>query len=243
VVIAANGNYGPNASTVASPGIAHKAIGVGAVDVQSGSTPNYQSRGPAPDGRIKPDIQAPTNTETAGNASDNALRNFGGTSGATPYAAGVAALLRNWMRGGTGSIDPGKVHAFMILAGRDPFPFDNTTGTGELRLPVSGTAWWGKVSVRNGQTIEIPITVPAGRSLVDAALWWPESASQDHNDIDLSIVDPSGTVRSSSVSVPSVFERARAQGGVAAGGWKIRVRGFNVRTAAQDVYWAVHAGS
>ena len=97
VVIAANGNNGPAGSTVNVPANAHKAIGVGNFDVQSGAQVTSQSRGPAPDGRFKPDIQTPTNTETASNASDTARRVFTGTSGATPYAAGAAALIRNWL--------------------------------------------------------------------------------------------------------------------------------------------------
>jgi serine protease AprX len=105
VVIAANGNNGPSASTVNTPANAHRVIGVGNFDVQTQNQVTSQSRGPAPDGRFKPDIQAPTNTETASNAFDTAFRSFGGTSGATPYAAGAAALLRNWLRGSSFSID------------------------------------------------------------------------------------------------------------------------------------------
>ena len=78
VVIAANGNNGPNPNTVNTPANAHKVIGVGNFDVQTLSQIPSQSRGPAPDNRFKPDIQAPTNTETASNSSDNALRVFSG---------------------------------------------------------------------------------------------------------------------------------------------------------------------
>jgi serine protease AprX len=73
VVIGINGNFGPAAGTVNSPGNAHRVIGVGNFNVQTLAQITSQSRGPTPDGRIKPDIQAPTNTETASNASDTAL--------------------------------------------------------------------------------------------------------------------------------------------------------------------------
>lgn len=46
-------------------------------------TPSYQSRGPTGDGRIKPDIQAPSHTFTAGSDSKTAIISFGGTSGAS----------------------------------------------------------------------------------------------------------------------------------------------------------------
>lgn len=248
VIIAANGNNGPGASTVNTPANAHRVIGVGNFDVQTQNQVNSQSRGPAPDGRFKPDIQAPTNTETASSASDTALRVFGGTSGATPYAAGAAALLRNWLRGTSFSIDPGQVYAQLILSGQQPYPFNNTSGAGPLRLPTDGWAWWGKVSVSNGQTIDIPLGISGNSpNMLDGALWWPEAAFQFpfigrfeiHNDIDLHLVDPGGAVRASSVSIPSVFERARVRGAVAAGTWKLRIRGYNVN-GTQTVYWAAH---
>ncbi|MBD0345174.1 MAG: S8 family serine peptidase, partial [Coleofasciculus sp. Co-bin14] len=240
VVIAANGNNGPNAGTVNAPANAHKAIGVGNFDVQTLNQIESQSRGPTRDNRYKPDIQAPTNTETASSASDTALRNFGGTSGATPYAAGAAALLRNFLRGTSFSIDPGQVYALLILSGQQPYPFNNTSGAGKLSLPNNGWASWGKVSVSNGATIDIPLTISGtAPNTFDSALWWPETTSQQHNDVDLSLVDPSGVVRSSSISGPSVFERVRVAGSVASGTWKLRIRGYSV-TGSQTVYWASH---
>ncbi len=241
VVIAANGNNGPAASTVNAPANAHKVIGVGNFDLQTQTQITSQSRGPAPDNRYKPDIQAPTNTETASNASDTALRIFGGTSCATPFAAGAAALLRNWLRGASFSIDPGQVYAQVILSGQQPYPFNNTSGAGPLRLPTDGWAWWGKVAVGNGVTINIPLTLGgASPNNLDGALWWPETPSQAHNDIDLYLVDPGNNERDLSVSIPSVFERAHVGGAVAAGTWTLRIRGYHVPTGTQSVYWSAH---
>lgn len=239
VIIAANGNNGPGASTVNTPANAHKVIGVGDFDVQTLAQINGQSRGPAPDNRFKPDIQAPTQTETASSASDTAFKSsFGGTSGATPYASGAAALLRNWLRGGSGSIDPGQVYAQLILSGQQPYPFNNTSGAGPLRLPTDGFGWWGKVSIGNGATLDIPISISGGSpNTFDGALWWPETAAQAHNDIDLSLIDPSGAVRASSVSINSVFERARVSGSLASGTWILRIRGYSVPAGPQTVYW------
>ncbi len=257
VVIAANGNNGPNAGTVNTPASGHRVIGIGNFDVQTLAQINSQSRGPTSDNRFKPDVQAPTNTNTASTGcpfgqscaqSNTALRVFGGTSGATPYGAGAAALLRNWLRGTSFSIDPGQVYAQIILSGQQPFPFNNTSGAGPLRLPTDGWAWWGKVNVSDGQTINIPIGVSGSPNRVDAAIWWPEYAFQifgmtiePHNDIDLSIIDPSSAVRGSSVSVSSVFERARASGSIPLGTWTVQIRGFNVPFAPQTVYWAAAA--
>ena len=255
VVIAANGNQGPVAGTVNSPANAHKVIGVGNVDVQALTQVASQSRGPTSDARFKPDVQAPTHTETASNGcpfghgttctsfSDTALTVFGGTSGATPYAAGAAALLRNWMRGASFSIDPGQVYAQLILAAQSPYPFDNTRGAGLLRLPTNGYVWWGKVTVQHGQSVDIELHVgwSTPPKEFDAALWWPEDATQAHADVDLLLYDPSGALRATSESVVSVFERARATGTLTTGTWTLRLRGYDVPAGSQTVYVAAAA--
>lgn len=245
-VIAANGNNGPNANTVNVPANAHKVIGVGGFDTQTGNQYANQSRGPAGDNRFKPDIQTPNNSETASTGcafgvpctplSDSANRVFGGTSGAVPYGGAAAALARNWMRR-VGQVDPGHIYARLIVAGQTPYPFDNISGAGRIRLPVNGFSWWGKVSVGHHETIEIPLNVGlSSANNLDGAIWWPETAAT-HNDIDLRIVSPTGVVMDSSISIPSVFERVRAAGNVATGSWKLRIYGYSVSGGSQTVYY------
>lgn len=220
IFVSANGNFGPDASTVRSPAIAHKVLGVGAFMTLDQSQYTEQGRGPATDGRFKPDIQTPTRSETAHGSSDTALSVFGGTSGATPYASAAAMLARNWLRQ-FGSYDNGQTYAMMILWGQNTWPYDNTAGAGPLRMGVGGRAWWGKVGVANGATIDIPISIDAGQTNLDGALWWPETAAQQHNDIDIHLIDPSGTERARGFSANSVFERARATGRLQTGTWQI----------------------
>ncbi len=245
-VISANGNNGSGAGTVNVPANAHKVIGVGAFDTESGAQFAGQSRGPTSDNRFKPDVQAPYRSETASTGcgfgspcaplSNTANRVFGGTSGAVPYGGAAAALARNWMRR-VGQTDPGHVYARLIVAGQTPYPFDNTVGAGRIRLPVNGYSWWGKVSVGNGEVVEIPLNVTrATANNLDGAIWWPESTSS-HNDIDLRVVSPSGSVADLSVSTPSVFERVRASGSVVTGVWKLRISGYSVSGGAQTVYY------
>ena len=120
------------------------------------------------------------------------------------------------MRGGVGSIDAGHVYSHMILGGQTTFPFNNNTGAGPFQLGTGGNAWWGKTNVANGARVDIPISVPAGKTLFEGSLWWPEATS-GHNDIDLELIAPDGTVRASSWSGVSVFERASVRSGVYAG--------------------------
>jgi hypothetical protein len=236
VVIAANGNNGSAAGTVNVPAVAQKALGVGAVDVKTMATPAYQSRGPAPDGRTKPDLQAPTNVETASSSGTTATRVFGGTSAATPHAAGAATLVRNFLRGSAFDIDPGSVYSYLLASGTASFPHSNTTGTGPVRLPVNSSFWRGTSAVSNGQTLDIPINVTATSNRMQVAIWWPEQPAT-HNDVDLSLVDPSGAVRASSVSAGGVFERVTVAGPLAGGTWKVRLRGYNVPSGSQRVHW------
>jgi len=236
-VIAANGNNGPNAGTVTAPANAHKALGVGAVDVQTQALYSDQGRGPTADQRIKPDIQAPTNTETAGASSDTALQVFGGTSGATPYAGGVAALFHNWLLNQGASGSPGQVYAYMILSGQRT-AIDNNYGAGVIVMPTGGSLSRGSVSIAAGQTIDIPLVISGTVSRLDGALWWPETAAQTHNNVNLYVIAPDGT-QYSSLQVGSVFERARATGSFS-GTWKLRIHGFSVPAGPQTVFWAAH---
>jgi serine protease AprX len=240
VIIAANGNFGPASGTVNAPANAHRVIGVGNFDVQTLTQINSQSRGPTRDGRFKPDIQAPTNSETASNASDTALQTFGGTSGATPYAAGAAALSLNFLLSIQFPIDPGQVYAYLILSG-ERVAYDNTSGAGPLRLPTDGLVFFGRVSMANGARIDLPLNMGGGFNVLDAALWWPEFADGVHNDIDLYVLNPSGAVVTGSIRVDSVFEKARVTGApLAPGNWIVRIHGFNVPGGSQTVYWAAH---
>jgi hypothetical protein len=90
--------------------------------------------------------------------------------------------------------------------------------------------------VGNGGTVSIPIYVAAGRTKFEGALWWPESPSL-HNDVDLALVSPYGTVLASSTSSVSIFERASKLAGLYPGTWTLRITGYSV-SGTQPVYWS-----
>lgn len=100
VVCVAAGNEGPAHYTIGSPGAAELAITIGACTLEGGVAP-FSSRGPTADDRVKPDLLCPgvniTSCRAAGTRMgavvDDHYTTASGTSMATPFAAGVAALL------------------------------------------------------------------------------------------------------------------------------------------------------
>jgi hypothetical protein len=131
--------FGPDilvpAGSVISPCVGAKVLCVGAVDVNDALLA-YSSRGPShPNGTgttiSKPDFAAPSEVSTATypkNATTPA--GFGGTSGATPHAAGVAALFLQLAAG-----DPAIAEAQMKTAAVDlgAVGRDDTYGYGRVR--------------------------------------------------------------------------------------------------------------
>lgn len=241
VVVAANGNT-PGARTVRSPASAHRVIGVGAYEVTSTGMYNGQSRGPTVDERVKPDVQGPTGTRSASSGSDTATAVFPATSGATPYIGGAAALLRDWNVGQPGGpTDPGQVYAQLILFGSLVSPFAPQSGAGHLHLLLDGTSWVGKVAVGNGEVVPIDIPVPAGmRKRLTAAIWWPETwqGGDVHNAVTLVVADPTGVASAEATTPKSVFERCFVERTPSMGTWQVRIRGAQVPSAPQTVYWA-----
>jgi hypothetical protein len=110
VILFAGGNNGGSGyDSILSPGLAKNCVAVGScinhyqanADINTVSA--YSSIGPAPDGRIKPDVIAPgdflqsamSSSETS-NTKSCKLTSKSGTSMATPAAAGQAALVKQF---------------------------------------------------------------------------------------------------------------------------------------------------
>ena len=107
-------------------------LAVGAIDPADGSSgiAFYSSQGPTNDGRVKPDITAPSCV--ASTIYSNGC--FNGTSAASPAAAGMAALLL-----GQGLAAPGMPLAALtrhLVRDLGPPGADNAYGAGEILLPA-----------------------------------------------------------------------------------------------------------
>jgi serine protease AprX len=135
VPLVAAGNSGPARYTIGSPGAAKDAITVGAmadVGEMGFNITAFSSRGPTKDGRTKPDILAPGYRITAASAnSGSGYTTLSGTSMATPFAAGVAALMLE----ANGNLSPAQIKSKMMSTSQDwgPSGKDLDYGAGRLQ--------------------------------------------------------------------------------------------------------------
>jgi hypothetical protein len=133
IACVAAGNEGPNDDTIGSPGTAKYAITVGwATDPSEGGweLADQSSRGPCDDGRIKPDILAPgTEIKAAKFGTTNQYWEQSGTSCATPFIAGLAALYLDYdysLRYDHGAYHP--YFKFLLMGSAVDMPDDSDPG-------------------------------------------------------------------------------------------------------------------
>ncbi|HEX7878256.1 MAG TPA: S8 family peptidase [Candidatus Eisenbacteria bacterium] len=127
-MVNAVGNFGPNPGTLWTPADADSVLSVGAVDSLWIVT-SFSSRGPTPDGRIKPEVVARGRSNFVAFAAGG----FGassGTSFATPVTAGAAALLKEAHPSWTGW----QLREALRSTASHPGTPDNNTGWGLVRL-------------------------------------------------------------------------------------------------------------
>lgn len=223
-------------------------LAVGATDAL-GQVAALSSRGPAYDGRVKPELVA------YGDA---------GSSDAAALGSGAALLVQQAYRDSQGGTLPpaALVKAVLINSARDVgrAEVDFEAGFGQLdALKAVRTVLEGRYragSVGQGQEQLFTLTVPAGTPQLKITLTWtdPEAAANATqaliNDLDLSVLDPSTTTwlpwtLSAYPSLDSLARPARRRADhlnnveqvtislPAAGTYQLRVRGYAVPSGPQ----------
>lgn len=170
LIFFAAGNSGPGSSSVGSPSTAKSGVSVGATlrSTSANSMASFSSCGPTLDGRIKPDITVPGSSIVSANNDINVTTNncgtisMSGTSMATPGAAGLTALIRQYYTDGwypTGSENSANAltPSAALLKATLVNSAVNMTGTTAIPANCQG---WGRVLLENalffaGQTREL----------------------------------------------------------------------------------------
>ncbi|ASS75829.1 peptidase S8 [Tumebacillus algifaecis] len=216
VAVVAAGNSGPRKSTIGSPGAARQAITVGAfadVGEKGFNLTSFSSRGPTADGRIKPDLVAPGYNITAPRAnSSNQYISYSGTSMATPFTAGVIALMLD----ANYSLTPADIKNKLTSTAQDwgVAGQDIDYGWGRLQAyeaiksagGYSGTGpsvpnhqFWSGSLTAAGQSQSYTFSVTSTTTPIALTLLMPNWTSSSAPDFDLYLTNPSGTQVASSL--------------------------------------------
>ncbi|MFQ3591543.1 MAG: S8 family serine peptidase, partial [Chloracidobacterium sp.] len=177
------GNSGPGAQTLTRPKAAKNVVTVGSsVGIRPELPPvqgvpntnidlisDYSSRGPAADGRIKPDVCAPGQQITGPRTTSNQV-NFSsigddihirasGTSFAAPHVSGAAAVFTGWWKANNGGQQPAPalVKAALINGAVDMNAEHPGVPGSSTTAPIpNNVEGWGRVNLRNSIPTGLP---------------------------------------------------------------------------------------
>jgi hypothetical protein len=156
----AAGNSGPGAESVGSPSTGKNVVSVGATlrGSSAGSMASFSSCGPTDDGRFKPDVTIPGAGIVSANSDNNTAsencntRTLSGTSMASPAAAGLTALIRQyytegWYPSGSATAADAFTPSAALLKA-------SLIGSAEIMIsvptpPPSNCQGWGRVLLDN----------------------------------------------------------------------------------------------
>ncbi len=231
-----------------------------------GSLVNSSSRGPAYDGRIKPDIAANGQDQISTNE-NNTYQTFGGTSGAAPGIAGISAqLYQAYGNLNNGDLPPSALIKATLLntandAGNEgpDFKFGWGIVNALQAVKLLEDERYLSDEISQGATKTHTINVPAGTTQVRFMVYWSDPAASPGanpalvNDLDLTVTDPSNNTLEpwvlDSTPDPTKLNLPATKGpdhlnnmeqvlinNPAAGNYNINISGYNVPMGPQEYF-------
>lgn len=199
-----NCNYGAGAGWGNITGgvkVGKNTIAVGNVDASNGLNTS-SSKGPAHDGRIKPDIAA-VGTNVLSTVDVNTYATFSGTSMAAPGVTGVLAQLYQAYRQFNNNEEPhaGLMKGLIMNTADDLGNFgpDFSFGYGRINaknaLQALEQQWFVEDSINSSQTKTHTIQIPAGLKRARVMVYWvdrealPNAATALVNDLNMEVVN------------------------------------------------------
>lgn len=220
------GNSGPGAKSLTSEANSKNALVVGAsvsprpaLDFSAGDTMDiaqFSSRGPAGDGRIKPDLLAPgtsiistRSSLVRGNLPGYPMyTRMQGSSMGSAVAAGAVALLREYMQRYMSLPDPRSASIKAVLINGARTPDDGPSGAGFGVLDLAGTVMAleeknmvlteDNTGLAQGETKTYKVKVADSNSPLKVTVAWTDPAAELLaertlvNNLDLTVTGPDG---------------------------------------------------
>ncbi|WP_310991577.1 S8 family serine peptidase [Aequorivita marina] len=231
-----------------------------------GSLVGSSSRGPAHDGRIKPDIAANGQNQISTNE-NNTYQSFGGTSGAAPGIAGVSAqLYQAYSEANGGDLPPSAlIKATLLNTANDAgnvgpdykFGWGIVNGLRAAKL-IEDNRFLSSTMTQGGSN-DHTINVPSGTKQVRFMVYWSDSPAAPGaspalvNDLDLVVTDPANasylpyildpTPNPTTLNLPATNGPDHLNNmeqvlidNPTAGDYNINIEGFNVPVGPQEYY-------
>jgi serine protease AprX len=156
------GNFGNKSDSLTAPGDSADAITVGSTTISGTAMQPYSGVGPTQDGRLKPDLVAPSGDEDSTREGilavnrDGEVRYWWGTSFSAPLVAGIAALLKQWKP----SLSPADLKSILEKSAThlDSNQPDNVHGYGLVSAPGAFLT----ISGETPETIELTQAIQNG---------------------------------------------------------------------------------
>jgi hypothetical protein len=183
---------------------AKNVLTVGAININD-TNASFSSRGPADDGRLKPEVVA-YGAARFSTINNHLYSSNSGTSFSCPATTGVATLLyQRYRQLHSDSLpDAALIKNVLCNAADDmgtigpdfTFGFGRINGVRAVEILESGS--YTSMNVQHLATVTKSVSIPAGVGMLDVMLMWTDPASAPFetvtlvNDLDLVVVNPSG---------------------------------------------------